>query len=104
MHTNTTGPRVGSCTVPRFVRPTRILMRWQDPFDGRVLCSSDEPYNPRVAANGGYTRSIGNRRSGFKHLFSDILEGRNPKLKLAFLYGRSNPTGHAPARSAAEGL
>lgn len=66
--------------------PYRIKVTYADPFDGKLLCSSEFPYNKRMSADGFYTRGIRVMCKGLKSIQSHILEGREPKPKVEIIY------------------
>lgn len=65
--------------------PSRIFVKFLDPFDGRLLCASDYSYNPHLSADSFYSRRIRKEVAAYKSIFSDILQGRTPKLDILIL-------------------
>lgn len=62
------------------VRPRRVVITYSDPFDGALLCEEDLCYDARKSADGYYTRRVKLAREAFKSIWSDVLQGRTPKI------------------------
>jgi len=61
-------------------RPNRIIFSAFDPFDDRTLLIDDLPYDARKCARGHYRRYIDHMIAKAKHVWSDVLEGREPRV------------------------
>ena len=44
--------------LPRFVRPRRVIIKYTDPFDGTWVGTIDYAYDPRLSADGFYSRGV----------------------------------------------
>ena len=76
MKSRATWPR----SLQRMVRPRRVVLTWTDPFDDTILCTEDLAYDARKSAAGYYTRRVKIAREAFKKIWSDVLQGRTPRV------------------------
>jgi hypothetical protein len=72
------------------IRPTSLFVRWLDPWDGTLICSSHVPYDPRLAANGCYSKWIRRVKESAGRFASHILQDRIPRV--AIIIRRATPS------------
>lgn len=63
-------------------RPRRIIVTFLDPFDGEPVAENNYHYDPRLSADGFYSRHVRKVQQALKQIQSNILQGRTPKVSV----------------------